>query len=110
MPTIKITDRKRVSTALEKIDTPLLSKIPDNIRTTDKIDSAIGALTSHIKTVVEKCERRVPTSSDRRKFPPDILELIRVKNVALRRASAYPTPEYRSRERALQLEMKARVQ
>ncbi|GBP93270.1 RNA-directed DNA polymerase from mobile element jockey [Eumeta japonica] len=49
--------------------------------------------------------------SDRRKFPPDILELIRAKNKALRRASAYPTPEYRSRARApLQREVKARVQ
>ncbi|GBP04132.1 hypothetical protein EVAR_74858_1 [Eumeta japonica] len=37
---------------------------------------------------------------DRRKFPPDILELIRAKR-SLRRASAYPTPEYRSRARAL---------
>ncbi|GBP89031.1 hypothetical protein EVAR_61695_1 [Eumeta japonica] len=109
-PTCKITDWKRVSTALEKIDTPPLNSIPDNIRTTDEIDSAIGALTNHIRTVVEKCEREVPASSDRRKFPPDILELIRAKNKALRRASAYPTPEYRSRARALQREVKARVQ
>ncbi|GBP90343.1 Probable RNA-directed DNA polymerase from transposon X-element [Eumeta japonica] len=79
-PTRKITDWKRVSTALEKIDTPPLNSIPDNIRTTDEIDSAIGALTNHIRTVVEKCEREVPASSDRRKFPPDILELIRAKN------------------------------
>ncbi|GBP06454.1 hypothetical protein EVAR_4589_1 [Eumeta japonica] len=59
--------------------------IPDDIRTINEIDSAIGALTSHIKTVVKKCEREVPTSSDRRKFPPDNLELIRAKNAALRR-------------------------
>ncbi|GBP86522.1 hypothetical protein EVAR_69042_1 [Eumeta japonica] len=31
-PTCKITDWKRVSTALEKIDTPPLNSIPDNIR------------------------------------------------------------------------------
>ncbi|GBP58168.1 hypothetical protein EVAR_86330_1 [Eumeta japonica] len=61
------------------------------------------------QTVVEESEREVPASSDRRKFPPDILELIRAKNAALRRASAYPTPEYRSRARALQREVKARV-
>ncbi|GBP55076.1 Probable RNA-directed DNA polymerase from transposon BS [Eumeta japonica] len=76
----------------------------------NEIDSAIGALTSHIRTVVKRCEREVPASSDRRKFPPDILELIRAKNKALRRASAYPTPEYRSRAWALQREVKARVQ
>ncbi|GBP67421.1 Probable RNA-directed DNA polymerase from transposon BS [Eumeta japonica] len=69
-----------------------------------------SALTSHVRTVVEKCGREVPASSDRRKFPPDILELIRAKTAALRRASAYPTPEYRSRARALQREVKARVQ
>ncbi|GBP40338.1 Probable RNA-directed DNA polymerase from transposon BS [Eumeta japonica] len=108
--TIKITDWKRVSTAFEKIDTPPLNSILDDIRTTEEIDHAIGALTSHVRTVVEKCERKVPASSDRRKFPPDILELIRAKNAALRRASAYPTPEYRSRARALQREVKARVQ
>ncbi|GBP37977.1 Probable RNA-directed DNA polymerase from transposon BS [Eumeta japonica] len=47
-------------------------------------------------------------SSDRRKFPPDILELIRAKT-QLCAARAYPTPEYRSRARALQREVKARV-
>ncbi|GBO99308.1 RNA-directed DNA polymerase from mobile element jockey [Eumeta japonica] len=109
-PTCKITDWKRVLTALEKIDTPPLNSIPDNIRTIDEINSAIGALTSHIRTVVKKCEREVPASSDHRKFPPVILELIRAKNKALRRASAYPTPEYRSRARDLQREVKARVQ
>ncbi|GBP32093.1 RNA-directed DNA polymerase from mobile element jockey [Eumeta japonica] len=82
-PTRKITDWKRVSTALEKIDTPPLNSIPDNIRTTDEIDSAIGALTNHIRTVVENASggSGIP---DRRKFPPDILELIRAKNKALR--------------------------
>ncbi|GBP61865.1 Probable RNA-directed DNA polymerase from transposon X-element [Eumeta japonica] len=106
--TIKITDWKRVSTAFEKIDPPPLNSIPNDIRTTEEIDHAISALTSHVRTVIEKCERKVPASSDNRKFPPDILELIRAKNAALRRASAYPTPEYRSRARALQRE--ARVQ
>ncbi|GBP84111.1 Probable RNA-directed DNA polymerase from transposon X-element [Eumeta japonica] len=74
-----------------------------------EIDFAIGALTNHVRTVVEENEREVPASSDRRKFPPNIFELIRAKNAALRRASAYPTPEYRSRARALQREVKARV-
>ncbi|GBP93524.1 Probable RNA-directed DNA polymerase from transposon X-element [Eumeta japonica] len=69
----------------------------------NEIDFAIGALTNHVRTVVEESEREVPASSDRRKFPPDILELIRAKR-SLRRASAYPTPEYRSRARALQRE------
>ncbi|GBP69340.1 RNA-directed DNA polymerase from mobile element jockey [Eumeta japonica] len=108
--TIKTTDWKRVSTAFEKIDTPPLNSIPDDIRMTEEIDHAICALTSHVRTVVEKCERKVPASSDHRKFSPDILELIRAKNAALRSANAYPTPEYRSRARALQREVKARVQ
>ncbi|GBP67662.1 Probable RNA-directed DNA polymerase from transposon BS [Eumeta japonica] len=59
-----------VETRLRK-STPPLNSIADNICTTDEIDSAIGALTSHIKTVVEKCEREFPASSDRRKFPTD---------------------------------------
>ncbi|GBP26168.1 RNA-directed DNA polymerase from mobile element jockey [Eumeta japonica] len=109
IPIRKITNWKRVSTALEKIDTPNLNSIPNDIASTDEIDLAIGALTNHVRTVVEESEREVPASSDRRKFPPDILELIRAKNAALRRASAYPTPEYRSRARALQREVKARV-
>ncbi|GBP81498.1 Probable RNA-directed DNA polymerase from transposon BS [Eumeta japonica] len=65
-----------------------------------------GALTNHVRTVVEESEREVPASSDRRKFPPDILELIRAKT-QLCAARAYPTPEYRSRARALAV--KARV-
>ncbi|GBP93141.1 Probable RNA-directed DNA polymerase from transposon BS [Eumeta japonica] len=40
-PTLKISDLKIVSTALEKIDTPSFNNIPDDISTTDKIDSAI---------------------------------------------------------------------
>ncbi|GBP82724.1 Probable RNA-directed DNA polymerase from transposon BS [Eumeta japonica] len=106
IPIRKITDWKRVSTALEKIDTPNLNSIPNDIASTDEIDFAIGALTNHVRTVVEESEREVPASSDRRK--PDILELIRAKT-QLCRASAYPTPEYRSRARALQREVKARV-
>ncbi|GBP68234.1 hypothetical protein EVAR_50379_1 [Eumeta japonica] len=109
IPIRKITNWKRVSTVLEEIDTPNLNSIPNDIASTDEIDFAIGALTDHVRTVVEESEWEVPASSDRRKFPPDILELIRAKNVALRRASAYPTPEYRSRARALQREVKARV-
>ncbi|GBP39835.1 hypothetical protein EVAR_29065_1 [Eumeta japonica] len=50
--------------------------------------------------------REVPASSDRRKFPPDILELIRAKRSAAR---AHIPPEYRSRARALQREVKTRV-
>ncbi|GBP23111.1 Probable RNA-directed DNA polymerase from transposon BS [Eumeta japonica] len=107
IPIRKITNWKRVSTALEKIDTPNLNSIPNDIASTDEINFAIGALTNHVRTVVEESEREVPASSDRRKFPPDILELIRAKNAALRRASAYSTPEYRSRARALQREQSA---
>ncbi|GBP11668.1 Probable RNA-directed DNA polymerase from transposon BS [Eumeta japonica] len=108
-PTRKITNWKRVSTALEKIDTPILNSIPNGISTTYEIDFAISALTNHIRTVVEKCEWEVPSSSDRRRLPPDILELIRVKNAALRCASLYPTPEYRSRARTLQSEVRTLV-
>ncbi|GBP90022.1 hypothetical protein EVAR_38928_1 [Eumeta japonica] len=74
---------------VRKIDTPPLNSIPDDIRTTEQIDHAIGALTSHVRTVVKRCEREVPASSDRRKFPPDILELIRAKTKLLR--ELYPT-------------------
>ncbi|GBP22670.1 hypothetical protein EVAR_13951_1 [Eumeta japonica] len=49
------------------------------------------ALTNHVRTVVEESEREVPASSDRRKFPPDILELIRAKT-QLCAARAIPLP------------------
>ncbi|GBP35324.1 hypothetical protein EVAR_20697_1 [Eumeta japonica] len=49
--------------------------------------TAIGALTNHVRTVVEESEREVPASSDRRKFPPDILELIRAKALSRERIS-----------------------
>ncbi|GBP65362.1 hypothetical protein EVAR_52136_1 [Eumeta japonica] len=78
-PTLKITDWKSVSTALEKIDTPSLNSIPDDISTTDKIDSAIGTLTNYVRTVVEKSGQKVLTSSDRRRLPTEVLELIGAK-------------------------------
>ncbi|GBP71322.1 Probable RNA-directed DNA polymerase from transposon X-element [Eumeta japonica] len=100
-PTIKITDWKRVSTALEEAYTPVLNNIPDVIETTDEIDSSIGALTNHIRTVVERFSRVVSASVDRRKLPTDALELLRAKNTALCHAYAYPFRENRSRARAL---------
>ncbi|GBP79611.1 hypothetical protein EVAR_98751_1 [Eumeta japonica] len=60
-PTLKLTDWKRVSTALEKIDTPSLNSMPDDISTTDD-------------------------------------------------ASAYPIAECRSRARAIQRRVRARVE
>ncbi|GBP67598.1 Probable RNA-directed DNA polymerase from transposon X-element [Eumeta japonica] len=108
-PMTKVTDWKRVSTALEEIDTPALNNIPDVIQTTDEIDSSIGALTNHIQKAVKRCSRDVPAAADRRRMPADTLELIRPKNAALRHAYAYPTRQNRSRARALQRRVRARM-
>ncbi|GBP53022.1 hypothetical protein EVAR_80984_1 [Eumeta japonica] len=97
----KITDWKRVSTALEEVDTSILNAVPDDIVSNKDIDTAIGAPTNHFGTVVVNCQRKVPVKSTRRSLPADVRELIRIKNAAQRRASAYPTPENRSRARAL---------
>ncbi|GBP15514.1 hypothetical protein EVAR_9292_1 [Eumeta japonica] len=59
-PTIRITEWKRVSIALEEVDTPPLNNISNVFERTDEIDSAIGALTNHISTVVKRCSRVVP--------------------------------------------------
>ncbi|GBP39885.1 hypothetical protein EVAR_29115_1 [Eumeta japonica] len=91
----KITNRNRVSAALQKIDTAFLNSIPDDIITTDEIDSAIGALIYHVRTVVDNNVRTAPASTNYRKLPADVFELIRAKNATLRRTSAYPTTEYR---------------
>ncbi|GBP82208.1 RNA-directed DNA polymerase from mobile element jockey [Eumeta japonica] len=102
-PTVKtITNWQKVSTALEEIDTPMLNNIPNDIVSTDDIDNAIGALTNHIRTVVDDSSRTVPANSDRKELPRDVKELIRAKNAALRRASKYPTCENRSEARILQ--------
>ncbi|GBP74776.1 hypothetical protein EVAR_98161_1 [Eumeta japonica] len=61
------------------------------------------------RSVVKRCQRKVPANSDCRGLPADVCELIRAKNAALRRASAYPISEYRPRARALHREVKARV-
>ncbi|GBP45792.1 hypothetical protein EVAR_76099_1 [Eumeta japonica] len=96
-----VTDWKRVSAAFEEINTPILNAILDDIVSNKDIDSAIGALTNHNGTVVANCQRKVPANITRRSLPVDVRELIRIKNAALHRASAYLTPEYRSRARAL---------
>ncbi|GBP23169.1 hypothetical protein EVAR_82332_1 [Eumeta japonica] len=92
------------------IDTTSLNGIPDDIGTTDEIDSAIGAVTNHVRTVVEKSGREVLASSDRRKLPADVLELIRAKNAALHRVSVYPSAEHRSTARAFQRRVRAHVE
>ncbi|GBP10094.1 Probable RNA-directed DNA polymerase from transposon X-element [Eumeta japonica] len=90
-PTVKtITNWQKVSIALEKIDTVILNSIPNDIVSTDDIDNAIGALTNHIRTVVDDSSRIVPANSDRKELPRDVRELIRAKNAALRLASKYP--------------------
>ncbi|GBP82337.1 Probable RNA-directed DNA polymerase from transposon X-element [Eumeta japonica] len=104
-----ITSWKKVSAALEETDTPLLNNIPDDIVSTDDIDNAIGALISHITTVVENSSRKVPAKSDRRELPRNVRELIRDKNAALCRAGKYSTCENRSRARGLQRKVKARM-
>ncbi|GBP26343.1 Probable RNA-directed DNA polymerase from transposon BS [Eumeta japonica] len=86
-----------------------LSMIGHGVLTLYDIDNAIGALTSHITTVVENSSRKVPAKSDRKELPRDVIELIRDKNAALRRAGKYPTRENRSRARALQRRVKARI-
>ncbi|GBP31637.1 hypothetical protein EVAR_84083_1 [Eumeta japonica] len=83
-----IIDWKRVSTALGEVDTPNLNVIPDDIVSNNDIDTAIGALTKHIRSVVKRCQRKVPANSDHRGLPADVRELIRAKNAALRRSSA----------------------
>ncbi|GBP63899.1 Probable RNA-directed DNA polymerase from transposon BS [Eumeta japonica] len=108
-PMIRIIEWKRVSAVLEEVDTPALNNIPDIIETTHKIDSALGALTNHIRTLVKRCSRVVPASVDRRKLPTDALELLTAKNAALRHSHAYPSRENRSRARALQRRVRARM-
>ncbi|GBP67571.1 hypothetical protein EVAR_98625_1 [Eumeta japonica] len=88
---------------------PGLMSIPNDIVSTHDIDNAIGALTNHIRTVIESSSRTVPAKSDRRELPGDIIELIRDKNAALHRARKYLICENRSHTRALQLKVKARI-
>ncbi|GBP64428.1 hypothetical protein EVAR_19880_1 [Eumeta japonica] len=101
---------QKVSTILDEINTPLLNNIPNDIVSTDDIDYTIGALTNHIRTVVDNSSRVVPANSDRKELPRDFRELIRAKNAALRRAGKYFTCENRSHSRALQRKIKARME
>ncbi|GBP23016.1 hypothetical protein EVAR_15690_1 [Eumeta japonica] len=91
-----IIDWKLVSAAFDEVDLPNLNVIPDDIVSNNNINSAIETLTKLIRSVVKRCQRKLPANSDRRDLPVDVRELIRSKNAALRRASAYPTPKYRS--------------
>ncbi|GBP02278.1 Probable RNA-directed DNA polymerase from transposon X-element [Eumeta japonica] len=102
-----IIDWKRVSTALEEVDTPNLNVIPDDIVSNNDIDTAIGALTKHIRSVVKRCQRKVPANSDRRGLPADVRELIRAKTQPCAARASHSN--IGSRAQALQREVKARV-
>ncbi|GBP82077.1 Probable RNA-directed DNA polymerase from transposon BS [Eumeta japonica] len=80
----------------------LVKFVQDNPANEGPAVTAISAIAAHITTVVENSSRKVPAKSDRKELPRDVIELIRDKNAALRRAGKYPTRENRSRARALQ--------
>ncbi|GBP23288.1 hypothetical protein EVAR_76002_1 [Eumeta japonica] len=104
---IKKLQLKKVSIALEKIDTPALNKIPNDIESTNDIDNVIRALTSHITIVVNNCSRKVSVNSGHRKLPADVRKLMRAKNATLRRASAFCILVNRSYMRPLQHKVRA---
>ncbi|GBP37937.1 hypothetical protein EVAR_84923_1 [Eumeta japonica] len=68
-----------------KIDTPNLNSIPNDIASTDEIDFAIGALTNHVRTVVEERAgfRHPRIAGSFRRYS----RIDKSKNAALRRAS-----------------------
>ncbi|GBP77672.1 hypothetical protein EVAR_57057_1 [Eumeta japonica] len=45
--------REKVSIELEETDVPTLNRILNDIVSTDDVDKAIGALTNHVKIVIE---------------------------------------------------------
>ncbi|GBP46183.1 hypothetical protein EVAR_24590_1 [Eumeta japonica] len=98
-----------MSITLEKMDTPTLNKLPNDIESTNGIDNVIDALTSHITTVVRNSLRKVPVNSDHQKLPADVCKLLRAKNATLRCVSAYTTPVNRSHARVFQRKVRARV-
>ncbi|GBP89043.1 Probable RNA-directed DNA polymerase from transposon BS [Eumeta japonica] len=92
------------------IDIAITKEIALNV---DCIEPIYRLVSDHrpvlLRTVVKKCSREVPASVDRRKLPADAFELLRAKNAALRLAYAYPSRENRSRARALQRRVRARM-
>ncbi|GBP82361.1 hypothetical protein EVAR_99501_1 [Eumeta japonica] len=104
-----ITNGQEVSIALEKIGTPNLNSIPNDIVSIDDVDKTIEALTNHVCKEVENSSRVVSVNSDRKDLPRDVNELIRAKITALRRASKYLTCENKSHARVLQRKVKARI-
>ncbi|GBP30567.1 Probable RNA-directed DNA polymerase from transposon BS [Eumeta japonica] len=78
-PTLKITDWKKVSTALEKIDTPSFNSIPDDISTADEIDSAIDTLPT---TIESQCSHASP--------PYDIAHIQHIEEEVQSKASSEP--------------------
>ncbi|GBP95474.1 hypothetical protein EVAR_62825_1 [Eumeta japonica] len=58
-------------------------------RPRDDIDNATGALTNHMKTVVDDNSLVFPANSVRKELSRDVRELIRAKNAALRQAREF---------------------
>ncbi|GBP81617.1 hypothetical protein EVAR_21247_1 [Eumeta japonica] len=75
---------ERVSTTLEEIDTPNLNSIPNDIASTDEIDFGLGALTNHVRTVVEGERAGILGSPE---VSTQYSRIDKSKNAALRRAS-----------------------
>ncbi|GBP00355.1 hypothetical protein EVAR_61606_1 [Eumeta japonica] len=78
----------RCRSRLRKSTPPSLNKISNDIGSTNDIENAKGALTSHITTVAGNSPRKVSDNFDCWELLMDVRKLMRVKNVALHQASA----------------------
>ncbi|GBP46754.1 RNA-directed DNA polymerase from mobile element jockey [Eumeta japonica] len=101
-----ITDWKKVSVALEEVDTPTLNKIPNDIESIYDINNAISALISHVTIVVGNSSRKFSVNYDDRKLPAYIRNPIRAENVALR--ALIPLPQIRPTRAPFNVEEKVR--
>lgn len=105
-----VVDWKKLEGDLQAASSPHLDAIPDQISSPEDTLLAIDSLTKHVQSVVNESSRRVPAMPDHRwSLPDDVRALMTEKNRATRAYDSYPTDENRSHLRALQREVKYRI-
>ncbi|TLM25096.1 reverse transcriptase family protein, partial [Acinetobacter baumannii] len=104
-------DWKKLGTCLADTAPPILPCGPDSTPSPEDTVESINIFTDHVSTAITRSSKQVDVEDcfHRIRLSPDLRDLVRVRNAAIRAYDRYPTDSNRTRMRRLQREVKSRL-
>ncbi|KAA5593386.1 hypothetical protein F3G61_30825, partial [Pseudomonas aeruginosa] len=104
-------DWKKLGTCLADTAPPILPCGPDSTPSPEDTVESINIFTDHVSTAIIRSSKQVDVEDcfHRIRLSPDLRDLLRVRNAAIRAHDRYPTDSNRTRMRRLQREVKSRL-